>query len=227
MTVLDIEALEREAVAFHESLVADAVDIWRDGLNFVFDGLASVDGYAPGRRRELGVMLAVLANAARTMQASYRIATFGYYPQALNIMRTAIECWLAYWYLCAFPGRYRRFLDTRQVTPEFRGMLEAIGRRGSGPDIVVQGWINRLHPYSHVDALGFMMNVRGDGRITSYPVGPERDVASFRHCAREGALTLCAVLEAVENFHLRIGLIPTSAYRNYNARFVGWVGLPA
>ena len=142
-----------------------------------------------------------------TIYCASDLAERGYYPQALNLLRSPIEDWMAYWYLRSFSEQYERFLDLNQDTPTFNEMLRGIeGKQGKPPDKLVRGWIKRLHSYSHVDRKRIRMIIRQEGTGLFYGLGPSANEVQFRYCVSEALGIIGALLDALSNFRQLIGL---------------------
>jgi hypothetical protein len=208
---VDIRGLEQAAESFHAEHAPTATALWVSGVNSLYSGLASLSGHQLTPRRDMciGTTVAILTTAANSLQCAYCLALTGCYPQARNLLRPALEGWLAYWYLLNWPNKYQRFLDSGQQTPEFSGMLDAITQKhGTAAKEAVERWIQRLHPFSHVDARSFMTGVGGDGERITYATGPQQDAFEFEACAEEATLIVSAVLETMGNLRRRLGLTP-------------------
>jgi len=199
---------ERESVEFHGTVAADGVEAWTRGLNRLMRATDDLSGRKIGEEAE-AVQVALFLRAWNTLYCAYDLAERGYYPQALNLLRSPIEDWMAYWYLRSFPEEYERFLDLNQQTPRFKGMLERIeAKHGKPPDRIVRGWIKRLHSYSHVDSKGIRMIMRHEGDVLQYGLGPVTHEVQFRYCVSQALGVIGAFLDALNNFRQLLGLPP-------------------
>ena len=74
---IDLKRAEPRAIAFHERSVADAADIWRDGLNLLLRGFDPIRGLK-SEREETTVLIALMMQAWQTLQCSFDLAQRGY-----------------------------------------------------------------------------------------------------------------------------------------------------
>lgn len=216
-----IPDLEARAIAFHEQSVGDATELWRDGLNLLLRGFDPLAGRKPSRDEELA-QVALLVQAWQTLTCAFNVALAGYYPQSLNLVRSPLEYWLAYWYLRSFPHEFKRFLNLQESTPSFNDMLQKMESKHGRTEKPVRAWRKRLNSFSHVDRLPMRVAIteREDGNWLA--VGPQQDARVFRGCAAEAGLLICALLEALDNLRRLVGLAPLEGYPEFDERFREW-----
>jgi predicted XRE-type DNA-binding protein len=202
----EFSAEEAQAVAFHEQTCSDSASIWRDGLNILLRGFDPIQGRVIEQEHEM-VLIALLMRAWQTIYRAYDNAIKGYYPQALNLLRTPIEDWMAYWYVRSFPEEYEHFTDQALRTPGFNDMLQKIEAKHSQvqPSRVVRDWIKRLHKYSHVDNASIQMAVPPRSTSVMLLLGPDQDAGAFQYCSAEGVALVLAHVEALDNLRKLLG----------------------
>jgi hypothetical protein len=115
----DMRAAEAEAIRFHETELADAATIWRDGLNALLRGLDALIGHVTVGKDE-DLLMAFVVHAFNTLYRAHEEALRGYYSQALNLLRMPVEDFVAYWYVRSYPDKrplfYKRSKHTPRVT---------------------------------------------------------------------------------------------------------------
>lgn len=213
---------EELAITFHEGSVADAVTIWRDGLNMYLRGLDPFSGRKTTREEE-HVQLALLIGAWNTLYCAFGTALRGYYSQSLNLLRTPIEFWMAYWYLRSFPEHHELFTDSTLETPGYNDMLQKIeAKRGKEKDVTVREWIKRLHKFSHVDSSGIALLISpGEGGI-NVNLGSQMDEGLFRQCTSEAVISIRVLLESLDNMRRLVGYDPLSDLKEFVDRVQAW-----
>lgn len=213
---------EEAAIAFHEDSVDDAAAIWRDGLNMYLRGLDQFDRHKT-KRKEESVQLALLIGAWTSLYWAFQTALRGYYRQALNLLRTPVEFWMAYWYLRSFPGEHERFLTTSSNAPTFNDMLQKVeARQGLPPDATVRGWIKRLHKFSHVDSANITLVFTPRKSGLQYDLGPQKDAQVFRSCTSEAAIAISMLLESLDNMRRLVGYDPLGDLKEFVDRVQAW-----
>jgi predicted XRE-type DNA-binding protein len=212
-------AAEAAAVAFHEQTCSESDSIWRDGLNILLRGFDPIHGHVIEKEDET-VLVALLMRAWQTIYRAHDSALKGYYPQALNLLRSPIEDWLAYWYIRSFPEQYKRFVDESLQTPPFNDMLQKIEARHfqGQPNPVVREWIKRLHRFSHVDRAGVRMVFLPSQTGAKLLLGPDRDAEAFHYCSAEAAALIQMHLEALDNLRKLFGLPGLTEFDSFKQR---------
>ncbi len=231
----DLRADEASAVRFHETRAADAAAIYLDGFNILLRGLDPLSGYDIGEAPEQRVMVALFIKSLNSMRCFYELAVRGYFVQALNLMRTPVEDWMAYWFLRNFPERHNEFTDSGRDPPKFNAALQAvetaqyrkhITARGPQakltPDKRVRKWMKNLHQYSHLSRDGVREVMTFDEKFTYYRIGPAEDEGRFRACIAEALQVLGAQLEALDNFRRLTGEQPLEQFAEYVDRVQAW-----
>ena len=210
---------ENAAVQFHERVCTDSVSVWREGLNILLRGFDPIHGRVIEEEEET-VLIALLMRAWQTVYRSYDTALKGYYPQALNLLRTPIEDWLAYWYVRSFPAEYERFTDGSSKTPLFNDMLTKLeGRHFEGkPDPRIRSWIKRLYKYSHVDAAGVQLVVVPSDANLKLLLGPDQDDKAFHYCSAEAVALVLMLMEALDNMRRLFGLPGIPEFSSFQDR---------
>lgn len=212
---------EQRATWFHEQSVTDAADIWRDGLNVLLRAFDPVSGRKVDRDEGI-VLIALLLRALQTVSCANDLALRGYYPQALNLLRTPIEDWMSYWYLRSFPQEHSRFTNFAEATPLFNDMLQRIEAKHQRPDPNVRAWIKRLHQFSHIDRSGVRMVILLGEEGISLALGPQQDELLFRYCTSEALAVIVALLEAVDNLRRLVGCDSLVGMVEYGKRVQKW-----
>ncbi|MGH7862205.1 MAG: helix-turn-helix domain-containing protein [Candidatus Dormibacteraceae bacterium] len=214
-----LAAEEAAAVAFHEQTCSESDSIWRDGLNILLRGFDPIHGRIVEKEDET-VLLALLMRAWQTIYRARDSALKGYYPQALSLLRSPIEDWLAYWYIRSFPARYKHFVDESLRTPVFNDMLQKIEARHfkGEQNRVVREWIKRLHRFSHVDRAGLRMVFLPSQTGAKLLLGPDRDAEAFHYCSAEAVLLIQMHLEALDNLRKLFGLPGLTEFDSFKQR---------
>jgi len=170
------------------------------------------------------VMMALFTKAWNSLYCAHDLASRGYYGQSLNLVRQPVEDWASYWYLRVFPDRWEEFTETSKRTPRFEEMLETIEAANDKPkDVVVRGWMKRLHKFSHVDSFSVRVAVQvGDEGSVHYRLGPEPQEWPFRYCTSESIAIIGVILEAIDNFLRLIGRPTDVGPQGYLGRVIAW-----
>jgi hypothetical protein len=204
----NIPEQERASDIFHRKNEPDALAMWTRGLTLYLDSLDDLGDQENVANVRL-VQIACLIRAWNTLYCARDLACRGYYPQALNLLRTPIEDWLAFWYVNSFPKKARLFLDhgPKITTPRFHDMLEQLkNKHGDIDDSLVKKWLDDLNSFSHVDKIGIGMVLESTDSRFRVGLGPQTHRIIFRLTAIQAVRTLVPLIEAVENFRLQFGL---------------------
>src|SRR6266851_4940687 len=78
---------EQEAVQFHLTVAVDGLNAWTQGLNRLMRATDDLTGHKIGEEAE-AVQVALFLRAWNTLYCAFDLARRGYYPQALNLLRT-------------------------------------------------------------------------------------------------------------------------------------------
>lgn len=224
-TIVDAE---RQAITFHAQVCSTAENLWVDGINLLLRALDPLSGMKT-TSDEQSILLALVIRAWNTLYCAHDLSIRGYYSQALNLLRTPLEDWMAYWYLCSFPEehvKFRKFQnpsDPSTKPPVFNEMLQAIESKHKQPmNTEIRDWMKRLHVFSHVSGSGVVMVISNTASGLHYHLGPTEDAEAFNLCASESATIITALLEAVDNLRLLMGASVYGEWPDYKRRVVEW-----
>ncbi len=202
----DIAALGEVAIEFHGTALPEEFKLWRNGLNLLLRGLDPIAG-AIIQGEEQTIQIALLVQAWNFLFAANDLAIRAYYGPALNLLRSPVEFWMAYWYLRTFPEQYNEFTNPAVAAPKFDTMLRRISRKHrAGPQTNVGKWIDRLHPFSHVSREAIALALDRNAAGFRLVLGPATEADLFRYCTSEAIVALIPLTEAVENFRLVMGV---------------------
>ncbi len=214
--------LEQAAVAHHEQTFTDDTGIWRDGINTLLRGFDALHKRNVQNDTER-VQAILLIRAWNTVYCAFDLAQRGYYSQSLNLLRTPVEDWMAYWYLRVFPAEHFRFLGKGQNTPSFNDMLQKIeSKHGKEQGDAVRPWIKRLHKFSHVDRLGIKMAILPGGDALNLALGPQRDRLRYLLCVEQALAVVLELMEALDNLRRLMGSEPLGGFQQYVDRVHVW-----
>jgi hypothetical protein len=188
-------------------------------LNVWLRGFDPVHGYVVGNETE-PMMIALLMRAWQTTYRAFDNTLKGYYPQALNLLRSPIEDWLAYWYLRSFPQEYERFTGMARGAPTFNDMLQRVEAKHfqGQPSPIIRDWIKRLHEYSHVERAGLQMVVLSSNTGVKLLIGPDQDAGAFEYCSADAVALIVPHLEALSNLRKSFGLPEVSEFDSFRRR---------
>lgn len=220
---VDLAAAEVENAKKHLE-DTETVEMVSKGLIIFKDDLASLNGRPFGEPSH-AVQVILFARAWNNLYCGYSLALRGYFAPSLNLLRSPIEDWLAYWYLHSFPEEYCHFDDPSLKSPTFNEMLQKIeAKHGNTAQVtVVKEWIKHLHKYSHVDHMGVRLTLGVQGEMARVNLGPYYDRQRFLHCAAETVTDLVVLLEALENYREVRGIEPTPENKAYRKGAVNWL----
>jgi hypothetical protein len=220
------DALDRQAQELHRARASDAEEIFLEGFNLLLRGLDPLHGYRVGENQEHRVMTALEVQALNSLRCAYDLALRGYFVQALNLARPAVEDWMGYWYLRNRPEDHARFTAKGQEPPEFNDMLQKIesrqnklrtaaGQPTNPPERWVHDWIKRFHQFSHVSRIRVRSAMRVEGEYTTFQPGSQLDEAWFRATISQLLPIIVAHLDAMSNLRQLAGKEPIeqAAYR--------------
>jgi hypothetical protein len=220
----DLAQAKQDALAFHERELPDPAGLWRDGLNLYLRGFDPLKGHA-GPRDEDAVKLGLLITAWQYLLGSFRLACWGYYPPALNLLRAPLEYGVAYWYLQARPGLYRRFIDPSAKTPRFKHMADALARvHGECVIRPIRDWVDQLSDFSHADRYVMRMMIERNERFINYGLGPQTHKLYFRSCTSQGASIIALLLSYLNDLRQIMGHAPVTGGTEYIDRVTEWSG---
>jgi len=214
--------LEEKAVAYHEQTLAEDTTVWRDGVNILLLGFDALQGRDVRNDTEK-VQVAILVRAWDTLYCAFDLALRGYYAQSLNLQRTPIEDWMAYWYLRSFPEDHPKFTKIGVKTPCFNDMVQRIeAKYGKEQGETVRPWIMRLHKFSHVDRLGITMAILPGGDTLNLALGPQQDRLRYLLCVEQALTVIVELMKALNNFRGLMGSEPLEGFQQYFERAHAW-----
>lgn len=219
-----LKALEEEAVLYHETTFAEGTAVCRDGIDILLRGFDAINGRDVRNDTER-VQAALLIRAWNTVYCAFDLALRGYYPQSLNLLRTPIEDWMAYWYLRSFPDEHSRFLGQGKDTPKFKYMLDKLQEKHgeeATASATVSRKINRLHKFSHVDRLGVMMAILPGSNALNLALGPQQYRLRYLVCVEQVLTVILDFLEALDNFRRVLGCQPIVGFQQHAERVHAW-----
>jgi hypothetical protein len=228
------EEAEARARALHSELAPDAELIFLDGFNLLLRGLDALKGHNIGASQEHRVMTALVVQGLNSMRCAFDLAMRGYYVQALNLARPAVEDWMAYWFLRNYPREYQRFIATGREPPDFNDMLQKIesrqnrARKAAGipenpPEQWARGWMKGFHQFSHVSRVRVSSVMEADGDFTTFSIGPNPSEAWFRAIVSHMIPILLAYLDALSNLRQLAGK-DALEWKDYSQRVNDWRG---
>jgi hypothetical protein len=220
------DASDRQAQELHRARASDAEEIFLEGFNLLLRGLDALHGYHVGENQEHRAMTALVVQALNSLRCAYDLALRGYFVQALNLARPAMEDWMGYWYLRNRPEDHTRFTAKGQEPPDFNDMLQKIesrqnklrtaaGQPKNPPEQWAREWIKELHQFSHVSRARVMGTMRLEGEFTTFQVGSQPDEVWFRAAISKLLPIIVAHLDVMSNLRRLAGQEPIEqvAYR--------------
>jgi len=226
----DLRVAEAESIRFHETAVADAATIWRDGLNALLRGLdVLISHVTVGKDEDL--LMAFIVHAWNTLYRAHEEALRGYYSQALNLLRMPVEDFVAYWYVRSYPDKRPLFYRRSKHTPRVRAMLgglrakfrEQMGEEEAEKQVeFVEQWINELAQFSHIDRAGVWLVLTPVENRLDYRLGPIPDADLFRFCTAHALRSIGAHMEALDNLRRLLGYEPLEDFAEWADRIEQW-----
>lgn len=222
----------REAAIIREQTKRDSREelaIWEDGIERLAQGMDVMRGIAfrePSHDRER-VLFGLLAQAINTQFSGHYLATAGYYVDALALVRSCVERWLAFWYVWNSPQEAHRFLrNTPEGTPDWNVMLQEIERIRGERDETVRSWRKMLNKLSHVDRAN-LPHIWGpmEQQTEQLRLGPHYDRTLMAYCVSEFGSVIPPLMQAVAKlteFYGRRPRHPMSSMEAYLDRLIAW-----
>jgi len=108
--------------------------------------------------------MSLLSQNFATLKCAVDIALRGYYTQAMNLLRSVYENWVAFHYLSKHPDKANCWLRSsrKKKPPSHSTMLKELDEDLGKLKNNMRGWYSTLCRFAHTDAVGVLPQISND-----------------------------------------------------------------